>query len=97
MPEHEANNGQVIHNRQASRFEIQVDGQVAVLSYRLIRNTIVFTHTAVPMALEGHGLGSQLVRSGLEYARDQGMKVQSMCWFVDLYLERHKEYQDLRG
>ncbi len=96
MPEHEFDGGQVIHNREASRFEIQVDGQMAVLHYQLMDNTIVFTHTLVPVELEGHGLGSQLVHSGLEYAREQGMKVRSTCWFVDLYLKRHKEYQDLR-
>lgn len=96
MPVHNPYEGQVIHNPEASRFEIQVDRQVAVLRYRLEGDTIVFTHTGVPKELAGQWLGSRLVHAGLEYARQNALKVDSLCWFVDGYIERHKEYQPLR-
>ena len=46
MPVHNPYDGEVIHNPEASRFEIQIDRQVAVLQYRMHGDTILFTHTA---------------------------------------------------
>ena len=85
----------VRHNPQAGRFEIGSGPDLAVLEYLEQGDTLVFIHTEVPPALEGKGLGSQLARAGLEYARAQKKKVVPLCWFVRGYIERHPEYQDL--
>ncbi len=87
----------VIHDVERKQFEIHIDSQIAELAYYLNGNTIIFTHTGVPSALEGQGIGSKLVKTGLQYARDNNLKVQSMCWFVSGYIERHPEVQDLIG
>jgi uncharacterized protein len=86
---------EVRHKIAASRFEIQVENHVAVLNYSQRGNTITFTHTGVPAELEGRGIGSQLARAGLEYAREKSFKVVPLCWFVAGYIERHPEYQSL--
>lgn len=96
MPD-ETGDQQVIHNTEAERFEIRVDGKLAVLEYQMHGNTILFTHTGVPRELEGRWLGSRLVRAGLEYARENSLKVRSLCWFVNGYMRRHPEYEELRG
>ena len=85
----------VVHNIDAHRFELILNGHTAVLDYVLTGNIITFTHTGVPPAIEGRGIGSKLVKAGLEYARLQGLKVKTTCWFVRKYLQRHPEYQDL--
>jgi hypothetical protein len=85
----------VIHNMEKNRFELHLNSQTAELNYRLNGDTIIFTHTGVPPALEGHGIGSLLVKTGLEYARNNNLKVQALCWFVDGYIQRHVEYQSL--
>jgi len=87
----------VIHSVERKQFEIHIDSHTAELAYYLNGNVIVFTHTGVPSALEGQGLGSLLVKAGLQYARDNNLKVESMCWFVSGYIERHPEVQDLVG
>jgi predicted GNAT family acetyltransferase len=79
----------VIHNMDKHRFEINIDSFTAELNYRLKDDGIVFTHTGVPSPLEGRGLGSLLVRAGLQYAKENNLKVQSLCWFVDKYMQRH--------
>jgi uncharacterized protein len=83
------------HDIVASRFEIQVRNHVAVLEYSQRGDIITFTHTGVPAELEGRGIGSQLARAGLEYARENSLKVVPRCWFVAGYIERHPEYQSL--
>ncbi len=85
----------VVHNQEANRFELSVDGQRAVLDYMLKGKIIIFTHTGVPPAIGGRGLGSKLVQTGLDYAREKGLKVRSLCWFVSKYIRLHAEYQDL--
>jgi predicted GNAT family acetyltransferase len=86
---------EVIDNREQHRFEVNIDGSTAHLEYRLWSNFISLIHTHVPGALEGRGIGGALARTGLEYAREHGIKVVPLCPFVRSYLERHPEYQDL--
>ena len=87
---------EIRHNSQASRFELEQDGKTAVLGYDLNgKDIIVFTHTEVPPELEGRGFGSQLARAGLDYARQHGLKVVSLCSFMSAFIERHLDYQDL--
>jgi len=91
----ETNGPRVIHNMEKKCFEAQAEGHTAELNYRLDGGTIIFTHTEVPSALEGRGIGSLLVRSGLEYAKENSLKVIPLCWFVSGYIQRHAEYQEL--
>ncbi len=88
---------QVINNAKKNRFEISIDEHVAELNYHRLPGVIVFTHTGVPSALEGRGIGSLLVKAGLDHARENKLKVQPLCWFVSGYIQRHAEYQDLVG
>ncbi|MBI5822480.1 MAG: N-acetyltransferase [Chloroflexi bacterium] len=87
----------VIQNQQQKRFEIQIDSHTAELTYYQNGNAIIFTHTGVPPALEGQGIASLLVKTGLQYARDNNLKVQPLCWFVSRYIDRHPEFQNLVG
>ena len=82
-------------NAAEQEFELTVEGRRAVAAYQLEGERIVFTHTLVPPELEGRGIGSTLVRSALDAARDRGLKVVPQCPFVAAYIERHPEYRDL--
>ena len=86
---------QVRHVPETHRFEMLAEGHTAELTYRLRGSTITFIHTGVPSEIEGRGIGSQLARAALEYARENSFRVVSTCWFVTGYIERHKEYQPL--
>ncbi len=85
----------VLHNQDAQRFEIHIGEYMPVLDYRLDSETITFTHTGIPRELEGNGVGSLIVRVGLDYAREQGYKVVPLCSFVAAYIRLHAEYSDL--
>ncbi|SDA27227.1 GNAT family N-acetyltransferase [Sphingomonas sp. NFR15] len=85
----------VTDNRSEHEFELVVDGHRAVAAYQMEDDTIVFTHTVVPEAIEGRGVGSRLIRAALDSARDRKLKVIPQCPFVAAYIERHPEYRDL--
>jgi predicted GNAT family acetyltransferase len=82
-------------NRAEQEFEYDVDGYRAIAAYQREGETIVFTHTVVPPAIEGRGVASKLIRAALDSARDQGLKVIPQCQFVAAYIGKHPEYRDL--
>jgi predicted GNAT family acetyltransferase len=82
-------------NVPRNRFEVEIDGGLALAVYRLANNVMTFTHTEVPANLRGRGLGSQMMRAVLENVRAQGLKVVPMCPFVADYIDRHPQFADL--
>ena len=82
-------------NKAQQRFEMDAGGDIAVAYYRLAPGVVTFTHTEVPAALQGQGIGSRLVRGALEAARAEGSRIVSRCSFVSAYLKRHPEFNDL--
>lgn len=87
---------QVRDNADRKRFEIDLgDGSFAFADYNLLTGKIMFTHTEVPEAHGGKGLGTALIRAGLASARERGLKVIPICPFFAAYMQRHAEEQDL--
>jgi len=82
-------------NKDLHRLELAVDGRTAFTQYKRAPGVITLLHTEVPKELEGHGIGSRLVRGELEMLRKEGVKVVAKCPFVVAYLKKHPEFQDL--
>lgn len=81
---------------EQSRFVAVVDDErVGYAEYRVDGPSIVFTHTVVDDAAEGKGVGSALASTGLDSARDRGLRVVPRCQFIAGYISRHPEYLDL--
>lgn len=89
------NEHQIHHNTAASRFELQVDGGLAECAYRLQGEVMNIVHTEVPPAAAGRGVAAALVKAALAYARARGCKVRPSCSYVQAYMRRHAETQDL--
>lgn len=85
----------VAHNLQARRFEIKKDDYLAVLKYELLEGKIIFSHTGVPDALGGQGIGSRLAKAGLDYAKQNRLQVVALCSFISAYINKHPEYREL--
>ena len=82
-------------NAEKRRFEIEIDGHLALADYRISDGVMELYHTESPPALAGRGVASQLIRTALLSARAQGLKVRPTCSFVAAYLKRHPEFADL--
>jgi predicted GNAT family acetyltransferase len=85
----------VVNNEAAQRYEVIANGMIAISEYELGEGEIVFTHTEVPVALEGRGIGSALARAALADARARSLTVVPRCPFIREYVRRHPEYLDL--
>ena len=85
----------VTHNQEAQRFELLVDGHLALSTYRRFPGRIVLNHTEVPPPLEGHGLAAKLARFALDFARVSHLRVVPLCPYISNFIRKHPEYQDL--
>lgn len=87
----------VEHNTEDQEFTADIQGGEGELAYSLPENNVIdFQHTYVSENLRGKGVAEELVKTGLEYARNNNLKVVATCQFVASYVRRHKqEYESL--
>ena len=85
----------VRENNSLHRFEMDVEGRVAFITYRRDAGVVSLDHTEVPPALSGRGAGSALVRGALELASARGYKVIPHCSFILSFMRRHPEFHEL--
>lgn len=86
----------VIDVPERQRFEAVVDGEVVgFAAYQRTPELIVFTHTEIDPSQEGQGVGGALVRGALDQVRGDGLRVLPVCPFVQAWMVRHPDYNDL--
>jgi uncharacterized protein len=85
----------VVDNSAAQRYEMDVGGKSAFITYRRSPGVVTLLHAEVPPELSRHGIGSELAHGALELARTQGLKVVPRCSFIANYIRKHTEFQDL--
>lgn len=86
----------VSDNIAAHRYELLLDGElVGKLFYRANDDVVYLIHTEITPALEGHGLGEQLVSGALDDIRTRQLHLVPICPYVAAYIGRHPEYDDL--
>jgi predicted GNAT family acetyltransferase len=88
---------EVRDNPEKRQFEAYVDGRLAGFSaYELTDGGITILHTEVDDAFEGQGVGSALARRVLDLISADGeLKVKVLCPFVNAWLRRHLDHQEL--
>jgi len=79
----------VADNRDARRFELVVDGRMALLKYERTPESLRLVHTEVPPELRGHHLGDVLAKAAIDSAHANGLQVIAICPFVQSYLRKH--------
>lgn len=89
---------EIVHDEQHHRFVLEHKGTLSMLQYREPAGEVVhLVRTWVAPQFRGSGFGAHLVKAALDWARAEGYKVTTSCWFVDEFFERRPEYQDLRA
>lgn len=81
-------------NTERQQFELLIDGKRSLVAFlKPDDHTLALTHTEVDPALEGQGVGSNLVKQVLAYAEQHGQKIVPLCPFVAAYIKRHPDWQ----
>ena len=83
------------HGRKGA-FYIDENGEwIAELSYIKEGGIMTIDHTEIDEKLRGEGIGQDLVKAAVEYARENGLKINAVCPYAKKVIERTPEFQDV--
>ncbi|MBX2847992.1 MAG: N-acetyltransferase [Acidiferrobacterales bacterium] len=79
----------ILHESEQELFYMELeDDQKAYAKYRMVGNRQVdFYSTLVPTTHRGQGLAAKLIDTGFQWATEQGLGIQTSCWYAALRLE----------
>jgi uncharacterized protein (DUF924 family)/predicted GNAT family acetyltransferase len=86
---------EIVHDERRQCFEAWVDGHRCELDYRREPERLTITHTGTAPALRGRGLAALLVEHALRWAAPLGLQLLPACSYVQVYIERHPQWQRL--
>ena len=81
----------VIDNTGASRFELDIDGQVAHADYRVEGDTLYIDYVEAPPALRGTGAAGRLMEGVMTAAAEKGYAVVPVCGYAAAWMRRHRK------
>lgn len=78
-------------------FYVEEDGRVLaeMVFTRSAPDRMTIEHTEVDESLQGKKVGFRLVQQGVEYAREQGLKIIPMCTFARSVFQKTSEFGDV--
>ena len=81
----------VIDNASASRFELDIDGQVAHADYRVDGDTLYIDYVEAPPALRGTGAAGRLMEGVMTAAAEKGYAVVPICGYAAAWMRRNRK------
>lgn len=81
----------VIDNTDTSRFELDIDGQVAHADYRVDSDTLYIDYVEAPPALRGTGAAGRLMEGVMTAAAEKGYAVVPVCGYAAAWMRRHRK------
>ncbi len=70
--------------------------EIGMMSYNIVRGNVMnIYHTEVDEDAEGQGIGTQLVKRGITYARENNLKIDPACEFAKSFFKKNKDFADV--
>ena len=86
----------VQNDAEHHRFLVRLaDGEGELIYDQIAPHTIELVHTRVDPALRGHGVAEALTETAIAYAREKGLHIVPTCPYVQRWLGKHPEHEDL--
>ena len=82
--------GDVIDNRQASRYEYTVDGHTAFANYRRDGQVLTVLYVEAPPELRGTGAAGRLMEGIVADAQRQNLSIVPVCGYAAAWLRKHE-------
>ncbi len=86
-----------LENLGGGEFVIQENGnRKAEMAYTNAgTGKIIIAHTFVEDVFRGENIGRDLVKAGVDFARENNLKIIPLCPFANSEFEKHPEYADV--
>jgi uncharacterized protein len=76
-------------NPPASRYELDVDGQIVFAIYRREGSTLYIRHVEAPPPLRGRGAAGRLMEGIVEIADRERLAIVPLCSYAAAWMRRH--------
>lgn len=86
---------EITHNLANHAFEVWIDGYLSKLDYMQEGKNFVITHVGVHPNYRGQGVAAKIVEAGLQYARENSLRVIPMCSYAAAYIRRNPQHMEL--
>jgi uncharacterized protein len=86
---------ELVKNETGNRFEMNVNGNIAIIEYKQYPGKIALLHTEVPAELEGKGAATAIIEKALAYLEKTDLKLIPLCPLVVAYIKRHPEWRKI--
>ncbi|MGO4784273.1 GNAT family N-acetyltransferase [Cryobacterium sp. W22_MBD10_FK3] len=83
----------LVHEPDASRYALYIDGELAALAdYSVQGDTVSFHHTFTDRSRRGQGLAGQVVEFAMNDVEATSTRAVSPdCWYVDKWFAKHPD------
>lgn len=89
---------EITHDAARQRYSLILDGVEGYLTYERRQPGVRhITHTIVPDAIGGRGIGKRLVTRILEDIKANGEKVSSSCWYASAIIDKTPDWAALKA
>jgi predicted GNAT family acetyltransferase len=86
----------IVHDKDQQIFFVIIDGKECYVRYVMSnKDTINFLRTFVPNELRNQGIAAKISKAALDYAKENNLKVIPTCSYIDYFIDRNEEYQEL--
>jgi predicted GNAT family acetyltransferase len=82
---------ELVDNKQASRFELHIDGMIVFADYRRQGQTLILDWVEAPPALRGTGAAHRLMRGITERARAENWEIVPICGYAASWLRQNAD------
>ncbi|HSU26627.1 MAG TPA: GNAT family N-acetyltransferase [Pyrinomonadaceae bacterium] len=84
------------HGRNGAFFIDENGEWIAELAYiKSGDGQITIDHTEVDEKLRGQGVGEELVKAAVDFARENGLKIKLICPYARKVFEKNPDYSDV--
>ena len=87
--------GQVIDNKEESRFEREENGLLVWANYRVRDGAYQIPHVEADPPLHGTGAAGRLMQDIVDHARAQQLVIVPRCSYARAWFKRHPEAEDV--
>ena len=85
------------HNSENSSFNLDINGELAKVEYKLKDNKLYLEHSEVPFNLRGKGIGKVLVEKTFEKLTEEGYKAVAVCSYIKAVAKRSDKWSKIIG
>jgi len=84
-----------VHDKAKQQFRLGVGQHIALVDYVMQGDKLMLTHSEVPVALRGQGIGKVLVDKTFEYLRDHQLQAHAVCSYIRVVAQRDPQWRGI--